>query len=108
MMGNTWRNRTAANVLHPGRQILALEATKSILTSKIVEQANEVDEFDREPFQHPVLSDVDKLSYRQPQQIIQIEKLARFGLDVGLGEVMRWKPRMVSLMPGITAHNYAD
>jgi large subunit ribosomal protein L15 len=84
----------------PGRQILALEATKSILTSKIVEQANEVDEFDREPFQHPVLADVDKLSYRQPQQIIQIEKLARLGLDVGLGEVMRWKPRMVSVLAG--------
>jgi large subunit ribosomal protein L15 len=81
-----------------GRQILALEATKSILTSKIAEQTDEVDEFDRKPFYHHDLTDVDKLRYRQPQQIIQIEKLARLGLDVGLGEVMRWKPRMVSLI----------
>ncbi|KAB5545480.1 ribonuclease-III-like-domain-containing protein [Coniochaeta sp. 2T2.1] len=83
-----------------GRQILALEAAKSILTSKVAEQTNEVDEFDREPFQHPVLSDVDKLSYRQPRDIISIEKLARLGLDVGMGEVMRWKPRMPENLEG--------
>lgn len=63
-----------------------------------------MDEFGREPFQHPVLTDVDKLSYRQPGQIVQIEKLARLGLDVGLGEVMRWKPRMVSILADLSGN----
>lgn len=80
-----------------GRQILALEATKSILTSKIVEQDlkdKNSEKLDREPFLHPALHDVDKLSYRQPAQIISIEKMARLAADVGLVEVTRWKPKM--------------
>jgi large subunit ribosomal protein L15 len=77
---------------------LALEATKSILTSKVIQQGNPADEFDRQPFQHPAMEDVDKLTYRQPQQILQTEKLARLALDVGLGEVTRWKPKNVSVL----------
>lgn len=65
------------------------------MTSRIIEQQPETDEYDREPLSHPALTDVDKLSYRQPQEIVNTAKLARLGLDMGLGEVMRWKPRLV-------------
>lgn len=87
--------RTTTNAVLPGRQILALETTKSILTSKIAEQETRPDRFNREPFSHAALHDVDKLSYLQPSQIMNIEKIARFATDVGLAEVTRWKPKMV-------------
>ena len=49
----------------------------------------------REPFQHPALSNVDKLMTRQPMNIVTKEKLAKLAIDVGLAEVTRWKPKMV-------------
>lgn len=83
----------------PGRQILALEATKYILSSKVAKQVpDEKTDLDRQPFQHPALADVDKLHDQQPKDVIPIKKLAKLGFDVGLSEVMRWKPRMVSLI----------
>jgi large subunit ribosomal protein L15 len=47
------------------------------------------------PFEHPALANVDKLSLRQPQDIIRKEKLAKLAVDIGLPEVIRWKPRLV-------------
>jgi hypothetical protein len=79
-----------------GRQILALEATRSILVNPLTAEAPIEDPHGREPFQHPALANVDKLNSRQPQDIIQKEKLARLAVDVGLSEVIRWKPRLVS------------
>lgn len=55
------------------------------------------DPFNREPFQHPALANVDKLSSRQPQDMVQKDKMAKLAIDVGLAEVIRWKPRMVCL-----------
>ncbi|KAK4171684.1 ribonuclease-III-like-domain-containing protein [Triangularia setosa] len=81
-----------------GRQILALETTRSILASPLPEgAAQEVtfsDEHDREPFHHPALANVDKLYARQPRDVTSKEKIAKLALDVGLGEITRWKPRM--------------
>ncbi|KAK0742568.1 ribonuclease-III-like-domain-containing protein [Apiosordaria backusii] len=80
-----------------GRQILALETTRSILVSPFPEDAQDVDffdEHDREPFQHPALANVDKLYARQPRDVISKEKIAKLAVDVGLVEITRWKPRM--------------
>ncbi|KAK3938020.1 ribonuclease 3 [Diplogelasinospora grovesii] len=77
-----------------GRQILALEATRSILVNPLTGEAPIEDPHGREPFQHPALANVDKLNSRQPQDIIQKEKIARLAVDVGLSEVVRWKPRL--------------
>ncbi|KAK0668094.1 ribonuclease-III-like-domain-containing protein [Cercophora samala] len=81
-----------------GRQILALETTRSILANPLPEDAAQEaaisDEHDREPFQHPALANVDKLYARQPQDVISKEKIAKLAFDVGLGEITRWKPRM--------------
>ncbi|KXX75563.1 Ribonuclease 3 [Madurella mycetomatis] len=86
-----------------GRQILALEATRSILVSPVqagqAEQTIE-DPFGREPFQHPALANVDKLNTRLPQDIAQKEKLAKLAIDIGLPEVIRWKPRLPENLQG--------
>jgi hypothetical protein len=57
------------------------------------------DEFDREPFRHHALANVDKLNIRQPQHVASKENLRKLAMDVGLLEVIRWKPRMVCFMP---------
>ncbi|KAK5655635.1 hypothetical protein OQA88_5566 [Cercophora sp. LCS_1] len=80
-----------------GRHVLALETTRSILVSPVAPDATHPeDSFGREPFKHPALDSVDKLSWTQPQDIIQKEKIARLAQEVGLPEVLRWKPRLPS------------
>ncbi|KAK3377434.1 ribonuclease-III-like-domain-containing protein [Podospora didyma] len=76
-----------------GRQILALETTRSVLLAPITGNAADKDEFKRKPFTHPALANIDKLSVRHPQKIIDKEKLAKLVRDVGLMDVIRWKPR---------------
>ncbi|KAK4195031.1 hypothetical protein QBC40DRAFT_289720 [Triangularia verruculosa] len=84
-----------------GRQILALETTRSILVNPLPEEGeNQVsfsDEHDREPFEHPALANVDKLYARQPRDVVSKEKIANLAVEVGLAEITRWKPRMVWL-----------
>jgi large subunit ribosomal protein L15 len=83
-------------VLLAGRLILALETTRHIMVSPATRRNSPAqDEFGREPFQHPALANVDKLQARQPRDIVSKEKLAKLALDVGMLEVVRWKPKMV-------------
>lgn len=77
-----------------GRQIFALEATRSILASPVSDAKATPDSYGREPFEHPSLEMVDKLGARQPQDLIGKQQLARLAAEVGLPEVMRWKPRL--------------
>lgn len=90
--------RTPANQVLSGRQIIALETTRSILTSPVLNEPI-VDKYGRTPYNHAALANIDKLNYTQPLDIMDKTKLARIGIDVGLLGVMRWKPRMV--MPGL-------
>ncbi|KAK3954786.1 ribonuclease-III-like-domain-containing protein [Pseudoneurospora amorphoporcata] len=76
-----------------GRQIIALEATRSILTSPVLDKPI-VDKYGRQPYSHAALANIDKLIYTQPIDIMDKTKLARMGVDLGLLTVMRWKPRM--------------
>jgi large subunit ribosomal protein L15 len=82
-----------------GRQILALEATRSILVApkESLPPVKIVDDFGREPFSHPALANVDKLNARQPQDIVHKDKLAKLAREIGLPQVIRWKPRLVSV-----------
>ena len=57
------------------------------------------DPFGREPFHHPALSKVDKLSVQDPREITAPARLAKVAIDAGLKEVVRWKPRMVLELP---------
>lgn len=57
------------------------------------------DEHGRTPFQHPSLAGLDNFNAERPQNVVDVEKLARFAVDIGLDKVLRWKPRLVSV-PG--------
>ncbi|KAK3373108.1 ribonuclease-III-like-domain-containing protein [Lasiosphaeria ovina] len=83
-----------------GRQILALETTRLILLapSPYARTGNE-DPHDREPFQHPALQNIDKLIDTPPQSVIYKQKMANLAKDIGLLEVIRWKPRMPENLP---------
>jgi large subunit ribosomal protein L15 len=76
--------------------IVSLETTRHILVAPTPALDSPAqDPFGREPFQHPALANVDKLSARQPRHIASQDRLANLAIDVGLPEVVRWKPRMV-------------
>lgn len=79
---------------------MVLETMRSVVSSPIdpsAPAASLADPYDRQPFSHPALANIDKLAAKQPQDIISKERLAKLGLDTGLHEVTRWKPRVVSL-----------
>lgn len=85
---------------HAGRQIVALETTRSLLAAPVGVETQSPDPYGRTPFEHAALANVDKLTVRQPRDIVTPDRIGRFCADVGLSEVMRWKPRMVSyIMP---------
>jgi large subunit ribosomal protein L15 len=76
--------------------IVSLETTRHIAVSPApARDAPIKDPFGREPFQHSALANIDKLNSRQPIDVVSKEKLAKLAIDVGLPEVVRWKPRMV-------------
>lgn len=79
---------------------MVLETMRSVVSSPVDSPAPAApltDPYEREPFSHPALANIDKLAAKQPQDIISKEKLAKLGLESGLHEVTRWKPRVVSL-----------
>lgn len=55
------------------------------------------DPWKRDHFQSPALANVDKLSVNRPQNFMSLQELAKVGQKTGLDEVMRWKPRNVSI-----------
>lgn len=72
-----------------------MEATKDIVAKEPLKGAVQADEFDRTPFEHPQLLSIDNLNVEGPKDIAGKEKLYALALEVGLIDVVRWKPRMV-------------
>ncbi|KAJ9139387.1 Ribonuclease 3 [Pleurostoma richardsiae] len=83
-----------------GRQIIILEAMRSIVTSPTNSASKTADPFNRKPFEHPALASVDNLAQKQPQDMVAKERLARLAVDFGLHEVTRWKPRVPENLKG--------
>jgi large subunit ribosomal protein L15 len=81
----------------PGRQAFVLEVARSIVSSPPKPGAAVPDPHGRMPFHHPSLTGLDNLNAELPQQVVDMEKMAKFAVDVGLDRVLRWKPRLVSL-----------
>lgn len=54
-----------------------------------------VDEHGRVPFEHPALANVDRLVAKQPQDILDKDRVTRLATEVGLTDVVRWKPAKV-------------
>ncbi|CAK7216833.1 hypothetical protein SCUCBS95973_002942 [Sporothrix curviconia] len=82
-----------------GRMILALESTKAIMASPAV-PAHPADVHGRTPFSHPALDNVDKLAAVRPHHFASPERLAALSSEVGLADVVRWKPRMPDNLVG--------
>ena len=74
--------------------ILSLEATRSVLISPTAAESSP-DPYGRTPFEHPALGNVDKLISQQPQKIVDKDRIYKLGQEIGLLNVMRWKPRLV-------------
>ncbi|KAK0609595.1 ribonuclease-III-like-domain-containing protein [Bombardia bombarda] len=84
-----------------GRQVLAVESTRTILVSTINDLNGPIpDSYGRTPFSHPALTNADKLNEVHPQSLIDREKMASVAVDVGLPSVMRWKPRLPENLEG--------
>ncbi|KAK3291809.1 ribonuclease-III-like-domain-containing protein [Chaetomium fimeti] len=84
-----------------GRLIVSLETTRHILVTPAAAEDSPIqDPFNREPFQHSALANVDKLNIKQPMDVASKEKIAKLAIDVGLPEVTRWKPRMPEHLEG--------
>lgn len=82
-----------------GRMILALETTKTIMAGP-AGPAAAADVYGRTPFSHPSLDNVDKLIAVQPHQYASPARLTALAREVGLNEVVRWKPRMPDNLEG--------
>ena len=74
---------------------LIMETTKGIVAKEPIKGSIEPDEFDRQPFQHPQLQSLDNLNMEGPKDIAGKEQLYKLAADVGLIDVVRWKPRLV-------------
>ncbi|KAM3500788.1 hypothetical protein MY10362_006105 [Beauveria mimosiformis] len=79
-----------------GRMALDIEAVKDIVSKPADPRAQQQDEFDRQPFEHPKLAPVDNLSLVDARDTVGKEKLAALARSVGLDSTVRWKPRLVS------------
>ncbi|KAH6892989.1 ribonuclease-III-like-domain-containing protein [Thelonectria olida] len=78
-----------------GRMALIMETTKHIVTKDPIPGSRIADEFDRQPFEHPQLASLDNLTMEGPRDITGKDKLYELAVDVGLIDVVRWKPRLV-------------
>ncbi|PNY26661.1 uncharacterized protein TCAP_03412 [Tolypocladium capitatum] len=78
----------------PGRLTLVMEATKQIVSKRPQKGARIADEFGRAPFEHEHLAAVDNLTVEGPKDVVGKEKLYALATNVGLLDVVRWKPRL--------------
>ena len=81
-----------------GRMTLVMETTKSIISKAPMEGTRIEDEFSdkRQAFEHEQLLLVDNLIVEGPKDVVGKEKLHALAQGVGMLNVLRWKPRLVS------------
>jgi large subunit ribosomal protein L15 len=78
-----------------GRLTMVMEATKEIVSKEPLEGSILPDQFDRTPLEDAQLHSVDNLNVLGPRDIIGKDKLYQLANNVGLLDVVRWKPRLV-------------
>ncbi|PFH59007.1 hypothetical protein XA68_12936 [Ophiocordyceps unilateralis] len=77
-----------------GRMALIMEATTHIISLPPLKGTDFPDPYKRKPFSHPQLASIDNLAIEGPRHVVGKEKLYALALAVGMGSVVRWKPRM--------------
>jgi large subunit ribosomal protein L15 len=84
--------------LPKGRRILNLQASLALLHSPIATQtqtpADPADK--RVPFTHPALDGLQNLTDVSMAEVLSKKRLAGLAAQLGMPDVLRWKPRMVS------------
>lgn len=78
-----------------GRLTMVMEATKEIVSKESLDGSIFPDQFDRTPLEDDQLLSVDNLNVMGPRDIIGKDKLYQLANNVGLMDVVRWKPRLV-------------
>ncbi|KAM0231747.1 hypothetical protein ACHAPO_008327 [Fusarium lateritium] len=71
-----------------------METTKSIVAKEPMGEPRQ-DVYNREPFIHPKLQSVDNLTIQGAKDIAGKTNLSALAADVGLIDVVRWKPKNV-------------
>ncbi|KAF5013446.1 hypothetical protein FDECE_558 [Fusarium decemcellulare] len=77
-----------------GRMTLIMETTKSIVAKEPIPGSVVADEFERQPFEHPQLQSLDNLTLEGPRDVAGKDKLYLLAAEVGMIDVVRWKPRL--------------
>ncbi|KAH8126550.1 ribonuclease-III-like-domain-containing protein [Trichoderma asperelloides] len=78
-----------------GRLTMVMEATKEIVSKEPLDGSILPDQFDRKPSEDDQLLSVDNLNVMGPRDVIGKDKLYQLANNVGLLDVVRWKPRLV-------------
>lgn len=74
---------------------MVMEATKEIVSKEPLAGSILPDQFDRTPLEDDQLLSVDNLNVMGPRDMIGKDKLYQLANNVGLLDVVRWKPRLV-------------
>ena len=81
-----------------GRRILNLQTTLALLHSPIATKTQSLPDpnDDREPYTHPALEGLANLTDVPIGEVLTRKRLAGLATQVGMREILRWKPRLVS------------
>lgn len=86
-----------------GRRILNLQTSLAIIHSPMGTRTQSLpDKTDkRRPFTHPALAGLANLSDTPVTSVLEIKRLADLATRMGMRDVVRWKPRVVSCTTGV-------
>ncbi|MCJ1316018.1 hypothetical protein MMC15_001338 [Xylographa vitiligo] len=85
-----------------GKRIVDLQSSLAILSSHAAtgSPALPPDNFEREPFQHPALESIPRLTEEVRKDVTSRKRMSDIAQRYGLSSVLRWKPRKASDLPG--------
>ena len=79
-----------------GKRIVDLQTSLGLLHRKDGTFVGPPDQYEREPFRHPVVDLLPRLTERARSQVANTSRIAYLGRRSDIHKVLRWKPKMVS------------
>ena len=79
-----------------GKRIVNFQSSLHLLNRSDGTFYDPPDEYDREPFRHPGVDLLPRLTEENRLRITSKLRIATFAQNCGLADVLRWKPRKVS------------
>ena len=93
-----------------GRRIIDLQTSLALLHGSSESIPETQDQYGREPFRHPALDCLGRLSSESKAKVLKIQRIAQLAEKYGLDMVVRWKPRRVcsaaSVQYGLNAADF--